>query len=126
MPAIRVSKELNDQTYFVTFTVRHWYNLFNKYNRWGILADMLTYYQKLGQLKIYGYVFMLNHLHLIVQPSDVAGFLRNFKSYTAQLMIQGIKRYEPSILSSFCTKNGEFQVWQKTNMPIPIFTEKIF
>ena len=31
-----------------------------------------------------GYVFMLNHLHLIATSPDVAGFLRDFKRFTSK------------------------------------------
>ena len=79
MPSKQIDKDLNDQIYFLTFTVNHWYYIFDRYNRWDIIEDSLNYCIKKKGLKIYGYVFMLNHIHLIVEAPDVSGFVRDFK-----------------------------------------------
>jgi len=64
MPSIRVPKELKEEIFFLTFTVYRWYYLFDRHNRWDILIDSLKYCQANKGLKIYHFVFMLNHLHL--------------------------------------------------------------
>ena len=79
MPSIRVSKELNDKAYFLTFTVKNWYYVLDRYNRWNIIANSLKYFQENKELKLYGFVFMINHIHLLVSSPDVAGFIRDFK-----------------------------------------------
>lgn len=79
MPSLRVATELNAGTYYLTLTVQRWYYLFDRFNRWQLLADSLRYCQENKSLQLNGYVFMLNHIHLIVTSPDVAGFLRDFK-----------------------------------------------
>jgi len=95
MPSKTVPKELNDKMYFVTLTVRHWYYIFDRYDRWEILQSSLEFCQKNKRLKIYAYVFMLNHIHLIIESLDVSGFLRDFKKYTATELMKNLQKYEP-------------------------------
>lgn len=78
MPTNRISADLNSGTYFLTLTVQRWYYLFDRHNRWSILADSLRCCIDHKGLELNGYVFMLNHLHIIVTSPDMAGFLRDF------------------------------------------------
>ena len=110
MPINRVLQELNQSFYFITPTIKNWYYIFDRHNRWQILADSLIYCQKHKNLEIYAYVFMLNHLHLIVRSPDVIGFLRDFKTYTSKRLVDNIRRYEPSVLEIFKTDFGGLSV----------------
>jgi REP element-mobilizing transposase RayT len=126
MPSLKISKELNDGAYFLTFTVRKWYYLFDRHNRWEILKDALLYCRKEKQLKIYGFVFMLNHIHLIVDSPDVLGFVRDFKRHTGRELHKNILAHEPNIERLFLEEKGSFLLWQETNMPIFLESEKVF
>lgn len=55
MPSIRISKEFTSGIYYLTFTVKNWYYLFDRHNRFEILADSLQYCQKHKGLKLYAY-----------------------------------------------------------------------
>jgi len=128
MPSIRVSKELNrETTYFLTFTIKNWYYILDRYHRWNILADSLKWHQENRDLKIYGFVFMINHLHLIVNSPDTIGFIKSFKSFTARAILRNIKLTEPNLLKIFYNKKtGQYELWKKTNMPKVIVDEKYF
>ncbi len=41
MPSIRISKEAVSDIYFLTFTVKNWYYIFDRNNRFDILADSI-------------------------------------------------------------------------------------
>jgi len=125
MPSVRINKELNDQMYFLTITVKRWYYILDRYNRWGILADCLRFMIENRQLKIYGYVFMINHIHMIVQSPDVSGFVRDFKQFTTKEIKKNLKKTEPKAVELF-ENNGKFELWKKTNMPELIESEKFF
>ena len=125
MPSNRVSKELNNEMYFLTLTVRNFYYLFDKHNRWSILAECLKFLMKNKSFKLYSFVFMINHIHLICSSNDVAGSIRDFKSYTSHKLIKNIEISEPSILQNFKYKN-QYNIWIKTNMPKLIESEKYF
>ena len=70
-------------------------------------------------------VFMLNHIHLIVESSDVSGFIRDFKKYTSKELKKNIIATEPGILKLF-EENGTYQFWSNTNMPELIESERFY
>ena len=117
MPTSRVSANLNSGTYFLTLTIQRWYYLFDRHNRWGILADSLRYCIDRKGLELNGYVFMLNHLHLIVTSPDMAGFLRDFKKFTSKKFKENIEANEPTVLTLFVDSQGQYQFWMDGNAP---------
>jgi len=122
----KISKDLNSSAYFLTFTVKKWYYLFDRHNRWNIISESLRYCQKHKNLKLYGFVFMLNHIHLIIESSDVAGFVRDFKRHTSREIHKNIVVTEPNIEKLFVETDGTYSIWQDTNMPIVLESEKVF
>jgi putative transposase len=117
MPSVRIAKELTDGFYYLTFTVRNWYYILDRHNRFQILADSLKYCQQHKALKIYAYVFMINHMHIIASSPDMIGFVRDDKKYTSIEIQNNIIATEPNVLSLFRLGNGEYEVWSRTNMP---------
>ncbi len=117
MPSRRVPVDLNAGTYYLTLTVQRWYYLFDRHNRWQILADSLCYCQDHKGLELNGYVFMLNHIHLIVTSPDVAGFLRDFKRFTSKKLKENLAATEPTVLGLFVDAEGSYGFWMDTNAP---------
>ncbi|MEQ1544888.1 hypothetical protein, partial [Methyloglobulus sp.] len=117
MPSRRVATELNAGTYYLTLTVQRWYYLFDRYNRWQILADSIRYCQDNKELELNGYVFMLNHIHLIATSPDMAGFLRDFKRFTSAKFKANLEATEPSVLKLFVDAKESYQFWMVTNAP---------
>ncbi len=126
MPSLRIDKELKDSFYFVTCTVQNWYYIFDRHNRWEILAESLKYCQKHKGLNIFAYVFMLNHIHFIAQAPDMIRFLCDFKKFTSMQIMKNILATEPDVAKLFPKKNGKFKIWEETNKPEIIETEKFF
>jgi REP-associated tyrosine transposase len=125
LPSVRVPKELKEEIYFLTITVHRWYYLFDRHNRWNILVDSLKYCQANKGLRIYNFVFMLNHIHMIVQSKDMVGFIRDFKTYTSKAFKDNIAATEPHVLRLF-EKSGAYHFWQKANMPEIIRNEDFY
>jgi len=108
-------------------TIEKWYYIFDRYDRWDILAESLKYCQKNKGLKIFAYVFMLNHIHMIIQSDNVAGFLRDFKTFTSKKFRDNLNKTEPKVLKLFIDKKTEkYSFWQKSNKPKIMETEKFF
>jgi len=126
MPSRRVATDLNAGTYYLTLTIQRWYYLFDRYNRWQILADSLRYCQQNKGLELNGYVFMLNHIHLIITSADIAGFLRDFKRFTSVKFKENLETTEPCVLQLFVDDKGKYQFWQKTNAPKKIENPKFY
>ena len=91
MPSRRISKQLNAGIYFLTMTIHRWYYLFDRHNRWKILADSIRYCQQNKELTLHAYVFMLNHIHLIVASKEVAGLVSDFKKFTSKQLKSNIE-----------------------------------
>jgi REP element-mobilizing transposase RayT len=117
MPSRRVAAKLNAGTYYLTLTVQRWYYLFDRHNRWRILADSIRYCQENKGLELNGYVFMLNHIHLIATSADMAGFLRDFKRYTSAQFKTNLETTEPNLLKLFIDAEGRYGFWMETNAP---------
>jgi REP element-mobilizing transposase RayT len=126
MPTARINKELNSGIYFLTPTIRNWYYIFDRHDRWQIIADSLDYCQASKGLKVFGYVFMLNHLHLMVGSEDVAGFIRDFKRHTSTKLRANLAENEPNVLSLFLDEDGQYQFWKPDNQPKRIESESFF
>ena len=124
MPSPKINKENPNGGFFLTLTVKNWFYVFDRHNRWEILADSLNYCRKNKDLQLFGFVFMLNHIHLIVMSENVIDFLRSFKTFTSTEVHKNIKKTEPSIEKIFLDKNGVFGLWKSTNMPKLIESEK--
>lgn len=130
MPSVRIDKNFRSEIYFLTFTIKNWYYIFDRNNRFQILSDSIQYCQRHKGLKVLSYVFMLNHLHLIVISPDMIGFVRDFKCHVSREIQKNIIATEPNILKLFSIGNKKYEFWKKTNMPklietIPFLEQKM-
>jgi putative transposase len=98
------------QFIFLTFTVKHWYYIFDSHLRFEILFDPLKYCQKNKDLKLYAWVFMINHIHLIGQNEDMSGFVRDFKKYVSKEIIANLNRTEPTVAKLFIEEDGKYSI----------------
>ena len=109
----------------MTFTVLHWYYIFDRHGRWEILKESLIYCTNNKALSIHSYVFMLNHMHLIAKCPDMAGFTRDFKKHTAQELMRNMQKTEPMMADLFRTGDGHYRIWQRGNLPILLESESV-
>ncbi len=72
--------------HFVTCTVLHWIPVFTRPQMVEIVLDSLRFLMKDG-LKVYAYVILENHLHMVAQSADLTRDLARFKSFTAKQLI---------------------------------------
>ncbi|MFA6700368.1 MAG: hypothetical protein WCS28_09380 [Thiomicrospira sp.] len=69
--------------HFVTCTVVNWLPVFTRSETVNLLLDSLRFLQAEG-LKVYAWVVLENHLHLIVQADDLPQMMKRFKRHTAK------------------------------------------
>jgi putative transposase len=109
------------QVFFVTTSTIHHTSVFGlsrEYYR--ILAESLTFVINEHRAKLFGYVFMPSHIHLIVampEGESISDLMRDFKKYTStkvrqQLEKEGrqseLKRLRVNALGK---KNQVFKLW---------------
>ena len=80
--------------YFFTSTVHQWVDVFTRKEYVDILLESLRFCQKEKGLKIYAWVVMSNHIHLIIQSDKVplSDILRDFKRFTATAIVRVIEK----------------------------------
>ena len=80
--------------YFITSTVHQWVDVFTRKEYVDILLESLRFCQKEKGLKIYAWVVMSNHIHLIIQSDKVplSDILRDFKRFTATAIVRAIEK----------------------------------
>ena len=81
--------------HFVTCTVLHWIPVFTRPATVDIILDSLRYLSKEG-LKVYAYVILENHLHLVVQSGQLDRDMARFKSYTSRCLIRYLAEHNVS------------------------------
>jgi REP element-mobilizing transposase RayT len=124
--------------YFVTFTVVDWVDIFSRKIYRDIVIVSLKHCIEHKGLKIYGYVIMTNHLHLIIQGAqgNLSGIIRDFKKFTSVKILDAIKEEPESrrewLLHRFAwnaaqrTANSHFQLWTHSNHAEELFSHPFF
>ena len=93
----------------------------------------LKYRRDKGQIKLFGYVIMPNHIHLIISSEKISNIMRSIKSYTARKIIDDLILKENEnvlnqlkILKKKSKIQSEYQMWQEGFHPKLIISEKEF
>ncbi len=115
--------------YFITCSVIEGVDLFAYPVIAQIILDSLSHIQKQMKVKLYGYVIMHNHIHLIVESGDISEDIRRFKSFTAREIIRHLESGSHSILLERLRKGKKnhkkectYQVWQEGSYPKQVNT----
>jgi len=87
------------QCFFVTTTFKEWQHFGNIEGFYQRIADSLVFYLTKYRAQLVGYVFMPNHIHLllVIDGKRLGDFMRDFKKYVAQKGVEDIKLTEGSI-----------------------------
>ena len=121
-----------EHLYFVTTKAVQGKPIFDRPYLANIVLGSLRYMRLNHWIKLYAYVLMPNHIHLIVkyldehQPSQV---LRDFKKFTAKEIIGELERRGERRLLSFLeaaasnTKKQTHKVWEDGYFDKSIFSE---
>ena len=110
--------------HFVTCTILNWLPIFTRQESVEIIIQSLKHLQKEEDLKLYAYVILENHLHLIVQSNDIQKSMRHFKSYTAKEILKLLQKENAETLLKqfrFYKKahktDRTYQIWQEGYQP---------
>ncbi|HKJ28497.1 MAG TPA: hypothetical protein VJ965_12715 [Anaerolineales bacterium] len=110
--------------YFLTCTVVEWIPLFNDPNLVELLFDSLRFMQNKNRLRIFAYVVMDTHIHLVASAENLSKEISNFKSFTARSIINNLKeKHHKKLLNQLAAakakhkKDRQYQVWQEGSHP---------
>jgi REP element-mobilizing transposase RayT len=116
--------------HFLTCTVVGWLPVFTRPRTVQIVLDSWQFLQDHDRLVLLGYVVLENHIHFIASAENLAKEVGDFKSYTAQHIIDYLNvRGERSLLAGLeyhkvrHKSDRRFQLWQEGAQPKMIDTE---
>ncbi|QDT52060.1 Transposase IS200 like protein [Caulifigura coniformis] len=122
----------NEFPYFMTCTVVGWLPTFTRPEAVDVVYDSWRFLQREREFKLFAYVILENHLHLIASAPDLSAAMQSFKSYTARRIVDLLKnRSALTLLDSFRRlklahkSESEHQVWQEGNHPEQICSEEM-
>ncbi|MBN2016116.1 transposase [Candidatus Dojkabacteria bacterium] len=134
MPSLHILSDY-DSKYFLTLTVIEWINIFTGVEYFQLLADSLNYCIYRKKLVINGYVFMTNHVHLIVdkkEGGELGGVIRDFKRHTTKEVIGLVKHDNRSYIRRLLyktykkRKKNSLQVWEPNNWPLMVEDPEVY
>jgi REP element-mobilizing transposase RayT len=118
--------------HFITCAILHWIPIFTRVETTDIIFDSLKYLQKEDNLKIYSYVILENHLHMITSSDDISKSIKKFKSFTAKKILEYLhSKNVKTILEQLAfykkahKKETTYQLWQEGFQPKLITNEKM-
>ena len=110
--------------HFITCTILHWIPIFTRMETVQIVLESLNYLQKSDNLKIYAYVILENHLHLIASSDDISKSMQKFKSLTAKEILHYLQQQNAKTILdqlAFYKKahkiETSYQLWQEGIQP---------
>ena len=123
-----------DQLYFLTMSVVEMISIFTNPDYMNIIIENFQFYQKEQHLKIYSYVIMDNHLHIIASHKDnLVQKIQNFKSFTAKKILKKLqsdkKKWVLDLFELYKKKykiKSKYQFWQEGNHPKQIQNVEMF
>lgn len=132
------SYRIKDETalYFLTFSTIGWVDIFTRKRYKDIVVESLRYCQKEKGLKIYSWVLMSNHIHLIVKAAEnyqLSAIIRDFKRHTSKMIVLSIEN-EPESRSEWLLpllqkagkeKGQNHQLWRNDNHPIELYSNDV-
>ena len=121
-------------TYF-TATNLEWKKLLQADKYKDIVISSMKFLVKDKRVKIFSFVIMENHIHLIWQmlpDNDPEAVQRDFLKYTAQRIKKDLQKNHPAVLAQFKVdaKDREYQFWKRNALSIefrnhPVFIQKL-
>ena len=121
-----------DAPHFLTFTINEWIPVFTRPDTVKFIIDTWKYLQQHRNLRIYAYVILENHIHIVAQSDDLSRDIKSFKAHTARVILDYLEQQNAHFLLSklafFKKKHktqSKYQLWQEGSHPQLIIDEKM-
>lgn len=128
--------KIHDQqsVYFVTFTVVNWIDIFTRDDYRSVITDSIEYCQENKGLKLYAWVIMTNHVHLIIGTdgtNKLESIIRDLKRHTSKELRRTLEENPSESRKAWITwmlkregnfnrNNNDWQLWQQHSHPIEL------
>jgi putative transposase len=117
--------ELN-KIYFWTITINNWQHLLKPDENKMIVINSLQWLVNKALIKVYGYVIMPNHIHLLWEQLSMNSkeFPKNsFEKFTAKSLVDKIKIAGDTSLKNYIVSASDrhHNIWQRDPLAIYVF-----
>jgi len=109
-----------ENPHFITCTVVGWLPIFSRPKAAQIVLESFSYLQGNGEIALYAYVIMENHIHLIASGENLSNTIARFKSFTARQIVDYLEMNGEIGLLAQIKKHKlshktdrEYQLWQE-------------
>ena len=115
---------------FYTATILNWQPLLSNDKYKDMIIESLQFCVKENKVKLYAFVIMSNHIHLVWQPLHPvtkAKLQHHFMTFTAQKIKEDLKLNNPLLLETFKVdaKDRTYQIWKRNALSVDLFTPKV-
>ncbi|HSB93621.1 MAG TPA: transposase [Flavitalea sp.] len=116
---------------FFTATNLQWKHLLKPDKYKDIIIDSLRFLVDNKRIKLYSFVIMINHLHLIwqmhpfIEPKSVQ---RDFLKFTARKIKADLAKHHQAVLDHFLVnaKDRNYQFWERHALSVELRAHEIF
>jgi putative transposase len=122
---------LTEWPQFYTATVLNWQHLLENDKYKNIIVESLQFCVKENKVKLYAFVIMSNHIHLVWQqipPTTKVKLQHSFMTFTAQKIKEDLRKNNPILLETFKvnTTDRMYQIWERNPLTVDLFSPKVF
>ena len=119
-----------DTIYFFTATINQWKWALNHVGCKNILLDSFSHLAKKKAVKIFAFVIMPNHIHLIWKPLEnetVKNLQLSFMKFTAQQIKFWLLENNPNLLDELLVnkKDRTYQIWKRNPLAVELYTPSV-
>ena len=111
--------------YFFTATILDWNTILFPRKRKLILIDSLKFLIDKNSLKVYAFVIMPNHIHVIWKPLSPNLQLQFMKYTSQQLKFDLLDKKEDLDPFLVNKKDRTYQIWQRNPLAIELYSLKV-
>jgi putative transposase len=116
--------------YFMTCTIVGWLAVFTRPEAVQIIFDSWGFLKREKDFRLYGYVILENHLHLIASAANLSSAVKSFKMYTARHIIDLLEAHGAKVLLRQLRAlklrhktESEYQLWEEGSKPKQIASD---
>ncbi len=116
--------------YFYTASILDWVHLLKPEKYKQIVLDSIIHLVNKEKLKVYGFVIMPNHIHIIWECTAMNGKEMphaSFMKFTGHQFLEELRKDDDELLSRFKVDRNSrnHQFWQRNTLPIWMYNRKI-
>jgi len=118
------------EIYFYTASILDWKRLLQPDKFKQIVLNSIIHLIEKKKVKVYGFVIMPNHIHLIWENTTMNGKEKphaSFMKFTGHQFLEELRENDPILLDQFKVERNsrKHQFWQRNALPIKLYDRKI-